>query len=427
LTGKTREQLVAKERSSLPYGFSKQIEDLVQEYFPDIANAKLIKKTLTEYWDPTHFNNVEVALLTARKRILAEERDYRRAILADTTGSIKDFYEQTREKHSTKMERLTQGSFFSVLISLVEKGSKLRKLLRRDGLCNQNAIKVNLYDRSDAYRTLTKHRTQPGRYDSKKTFTREAFKLFEPCFRKHTESFPLFNTFAFNLARSIGGLKAPLSVTPLAAEGQQLLDRNKCIKKGTRSLYKFLFKYNEDGKKLKDLLRCTFVFKNRADMQRGLNQIIATRHDQINIIKNGWANYTQDKHGEYVDVTIIFVLDNGACCEVQLLTKPLYDFKTCLHKDYGMTRIVNSPGGTEFTDAIKRWTESADRRRQTDIAKRAKKKNTKFAKAFDIFSRGTASQQVPYGGRKHTTAKRLSKDRWSKVRKMSKGESAPSA
>jgi len=124
-------------------------------------------------------------------------------------------------------------------------------------------------------------------------------------------------------------------------------------------------------------------------MQKGLDHIIATRHDQINLIKNGWANYTEAKHGEYVDVTIIFVLPGvckntqklpephktkeacdaagncewrgkGVCCEVQLLTKPLYDFKKCLHKDYGMMRIINSPKGTELSTAIKEWSESVD-------------------------------------------------------------------
>merc|ERR1711964_549976 len=113
-----------------------------------------------------------------------------------------------------------------------------------------------------------------------------------------------------------------------------------------------------------DLLRCTFVFENKTDMQKGLAHIIATRHNDINLIKNGWASYTPDKHGEYVDVTIIFVLPNGVCCEVQLLTKPLYDFKKCLHKDYGMMRIINSPKGTELSSAIKKWTEAVERRQR---------------------------------------------------------------
>lgn len=97
-------------------------------------------------------------------------------------------------------------------------------------------------------------------------------------------------------------------------------------------------------------------------MQKGLDHIIATRYDQINLIKNGWADYTQDRHGEYVDVTIISVLPNGVCCEVQLLTRPLYDFKKSLHNDYGMMRIINSPKGTELSSAIKNWTESVEQR-----------------------------------------------------------------
>merc|ERR1711964_967742 len=145
-----------------------------------------------------------------------------------------------------------------------------------------------------------------------------------------------------------------------------LLDREKCIKKPERSLYKFLFKYNKDGRNLKDLLRCTFVFENGADLQQGLEHIIAEKHAEISLIKNGWANYTPDKHGEYVDVKIIFVLpDNGACCEVQMLTKPLYDVKKLLHGNYGMTRIHNSTG-SEFTDAIKKWAESVPERRRAN-------------------------------------------------------------
>merc|ERR1711964_372137 len=146
-----------------------------------------------------------------------------------------------------------------------------------------------------------------------------------------------------------------------------LLDREKCIKKPERSLYKFLFKYNKDGRNLKDLLRCTFVFENGADLQQGLEHIIAEKHAEISLIKNGWANYTPDKHGEYVDVKIIFVLpDNGACCEVQMLTKPLYDVKKLLHGNYGMTRILNSTG-SEFTDAIKKWAESVPERRRANM------------------------------------------------------------
>merc|ERR1711964_17326 len=146
-----------------------------------------------------------------------------------------------------------------------------------------------------------------------------------------------------------------------------LLDREKCIKKPERSLYKFLFKYNKDGRQLKDLLRCTFVFNNKNDLQQGLEHIIAEKHADISLIKNGWANYTPDKHGEYVDVKIIFVLpDNGACCEVQMLTKPLYDVKKLLHGNYGMTRILNSTG-SEFTDAIKKWAESVPERRRANM------------------------------------------------------------
>merc|ERR1711964_617904 len=128
-----------------------------------------------------------------------------------------------------------------------------------------------------------------------------------------------------------------------------------------------------------DLLRCTFVFENGADMLKGLNHIIATRYEDINLTKNGWAAYTPDKHGEYVDVTIIFVLPNGVCCEVQLLTKPLYDFKKCLHKDYGMMRIINSPKGTELSSAIKKWTESVDQRIRAEKSKRAKANIAKMA------------------------------------------------
>merc|ERR1711964_440355 len=154
-----------------------------------------------------------------------------------------------------------------------------------------------------------------------------------------------------------------------------LLDREKCIKKPERSLYKFLFKYKKDGRKLKDLLRCTFVFNNKKDLQQGLEHIIAEKHADISLIKNGWANYTPDKHGEYVDVKIIFVLpDNGACCEVQMLTKPLYDVKKLLHGNYGMTRILNSTG-SEFTDAIKKWAESVPERRRAN--KRIQEANVK--------------------------------------------------
>jgi len=63
-------------------------------------------------------------------------------------------------------------------------------------------------------------------------------------------------------------------------------------------------------------------------MQKGLDHIIATRHDQINLIKNGWANYTEAKHGEYVDVTIIFVLP-GVCKNTQKLPEPHKTKEAC--------------------------------------------------------------------------------------------------
>merc|ERR1711964_60534 len=117
-------------------------------------------------------------------------------------------------------------------------------------------------------------------------------------------------------------------------------------------------------------------------------------------------------------------LANGACCEVQLLTEPLFDFKKCLHQDYGMTRIVNSPGGSEFTGAIKRWTESVDNRQRTN---RLRRMSPNMADSVALFSPGHASQQVSYGTKKHPTTKRLSQERLSTVMRMFKGESSSAA
>jgi len=306
-----------------------------------------------------------------------------------------------------------------------------------------------------------------GRYDSKKTFSREAFEPFEACYRKHTESFGMFQEFAFELAASVDKAaitSSPVRVEPLtkcqACDGTGSNNKSKCftgrlgyidprdlrnkcehcagygtcgpidksksIKKPDRSLYKFLFKY-KDGRDLKDLLRCTFVFENGDDLQNGLNHIITKRHAQINIIKNGWANYTEDKHGEYVDVKIIFILDNGACCEVQMLTKPLYDVKKVLHGGYGMTRIVNSTKGCEFTDAIKKWTESVKSRKEASKIRTMRKKTSgSFADHVEKFNTASTFRHVVFKAKKHKKTRKM-KEKFSNMMRLFNGESAPTA
>merc|ERR1711964_109028 len=57
---------------------------------------------------------------------------------------------------------------------------------------------------------------------------------------------------------------------------------------------------------LKDLLRCSILFKGKDELQKGINEIISEYKEQICMVKNGWATYTHDQHGEWVDVKIIF-------------------------------------------------------------------------------------------------------------------------
>merc|ERR1711881_675256 len=93
-------------------------------------------------------------------------------------------------------------------------------------------------------------------------------------------------------------------------------------------------------------------------MQQALTVIVDHFYTQgkdnvkILIIKNGWAGYTKDKHGNYVDVKIIFTEKHEGktgtktlSYEMQMMTKKMAILKHKKHDGYGKLRIL--PGLAE--------------------------------------------------------------------------------
>jgi len=238
----------------------------------------------------------------------------------------------------------------------------------------------------------------PGTYinendDAIKKKRSKLYKEFDKCYEDHTspEAFARFNKFVLDMSQRVDLLSdTPTDLKPLYSPGTKknpkygatyqnkpwYLDYNKAIKRKPRSFYKYLIKYNKDGKhtnpnrrargvsdgtKLKDLLRCTLTFKHGTDLQKALNYLIYSYSEHINMVKNGWANYKKEFYGEYVDVKIIFMIPGTLlCCEVQLITEAQEQFKKQLHKDYGMVRIVNSVNAMEFDNVSRDVLHSKD-------------------------------------------------------------------
>merc|ERR1711964_208916 len=282
-----------------------------------------LRKTLKIFWDRQYFQEMSTVFRSASKRIREEHETYREYIEQNPDHKkASKLYIDMMKKHAEKLETIDE-SVLHIFQNKRKNDEAMKKLLGEE-LLHQNAITIDL---PQIYKDQTEECFIEGGNGSFRNINykkiddaRSAiFKDdFERCYETHIAAFDQFNAFAFELKDHLGDTLEDL--VPIK-DGK--LDPNKCIKSRPRSFYKFLIKYSKDGRKLKDLLRCTLIFKDGAELQKALNALILKYSMFINQIKNGWASYEYRNRGEYVDVKIIFMIPpdyggDGECCEVQL-------------------------------------------------------------------------------------------------------------
>merc|ERR1711964_559229 len=228
-----------------------------------------LRKTLKIFWDRQYFQEMSTVFRSASKRIREEHETYREYIEQNPDHKkASKLYIDMMKKHAEKLETIDE-SVLHIFQNKRKNDEAMKKLLGEE-LLHQNAITIDL---PQNYKQIDDARSAIFKDD------------FEGCYETHIAAFDRFNAFAFELKDYLGDCLEDL--VPIK-DGK--LDPNKCIKRRPRSFYKFLIKYNKDGRKLKDLLRCTLIFKDGAELQKALNALILKYSMFINQIKNGWAS-----------------------------------------------------------------------------------------------------------------------------------------
>lgn len=240
--------------------------------------------------------------------------------------------------NARQLKLVSENNILKTLVELAQAQKNQKKMLNPLGLMEEGAIQFRTF----GVETMEEHKDSArwcnpenkNMIENGKTGKWEPdisdYKTLVAYYLNHRSAINHFKDFAESV--EAGMKKAEINVRVKVAD----------IKKGPRSLYKFVIKNS-----LFDLLRCTFIYDTKEDLQLGVDYI--ARHyaaknagaPQISIVKNGWAKRVQG----YVDIKTNLTDEHPEnkrllCYEMQHMTTGMAEAKKVLHEIYGRMRII---------------------------------------------------------------------------------------